>query len=60
MLNLESNQEMGSKEADLSHREFHVQPGVIDLDHLELVALKRVSKSSWMPHLRLITPSNSL
>jgi hypothetical protein len=33
-----------------------VQPGIIDLNHLELVALKRVSKSSWMPHFRLISP----
>lgn len=39
---------------DPSYREYCVQPGVIDLDHLELVALKRVSKSSWMPHFRKI------
>ena len=58
-LNLELNQEMETKEADPAHLEYRVLPGIIDLDHLELVALKRVSKSSWMPHLRLIAPSDS-
>jgi hypothetical protein len=59
MLNVGLNQEMQDKEADPSHREYRVQPGVVDLEHLELVALKRVSKSSWMPHFRLIAPSQS-
>jgi len=53
-LNLGLYQEMAEKEADPSYQEYRVQPGVIDLDHLELVALKRVSKQSWMPHFRLI------
>ena len=33
------------------------QQGVVDADHLQLVALERVSQSSWMLHLRLIPPS---
>ena len=33
------------------------QQGVVDADHLQLVALERVSQSSWMLHLRLISPS---
>ena len=56
MLNLRMDQKMEGKEVDLSHLEYRIQPGVIDLDHLELVALKRVSKSSWIPHFRLISP----
>jgi len=51
---------MEGKDADPAYREYRVQPGTIDLNHLELVALKRVSKSSWMPHLRLIDPSRPL
>jgi len=54
-LNPGLHQEMAEREADPAHREYRAQPGVIDLDHMELVALKRVSKWSWMPHLRLIT-----
>ena len=56
MLNLRMDQKMEGKEVDLSHLEYRIQPGVIDLDHLELVALKRVSESSWIPHFRLISP----
>ena len=51
---------MGVKDADPAYWEYRVQPGIIDLDHLELVALKRVSKSLWMPHFRLINPSSLL
>jgi hypothetical protein len=47
---------MSSKEADRTYWKYRIQPGIIDLNHLELVALKRVSKSSWMPHFRLIPP----
>jgi len=56
VLNIGLNQEMEGMKANPSYREFRAQPGVIDMDHLELVALKRVSKYSWMPHFRLITP----
>ena len=56
MLNLGLNQEMEGKEADPSYPEYRIQPGVVDLDNLELVALKRVAKSSWMPHFRMISP----
>ena len=59
ILTLGLNQEMEGKTADPSHPEFRVQPGVIDLDHLELVALERTSRSSYMPHFRLIPPSKS-
>jgi len=59
VLSLESYQDMEGKNADPSFWDYRVQSGVIDLDHLELVALKRVSKSSWMPHFRLITPPQS-
>jgi len=31
--------------------------GVVDADHLQLVALERVSQSSWILHLRLIPSS---
>lgn len=31
--------------------------GVVDAEHLQLVALERVSQSSWMLHLRLIPPA---
>ena len=31
---------MQTKAADPSYREFRVQPGIIDLEHLELVALE--------------------
>ncbi|KAF9784370.1 hypothetical protein BJ322DRAFT_1109090 [Thelephora terrestris] len=51
-------EEMESKEANPSYYKYRVQPGVIDMDHLELVALKRVAKASYMPHFRLITPPN--
>ena len=37
------DQETKGKEADPSHPEYRVQPGVIGLDHLELVALERTS-----------------
>jgi hypothetical protein len=50
------DQEMKGKEADRSYYEYRVQSGVIDMDHLELVGLKRVAKASYMPHFRLITP----
>ena len=50
------HQEMLDKAADPSYYQYRGQPGVIDIDHLELVALKRVAKSSYMPHFRLITP----
>ena len=60
MLNLALNQEMGREEADRTYWGYRVQPGIIDLEHLELVALKRVSKSSWMPHFRLIPSSPPL
>jgi len=46
-------EEMAGKAVN-SHPEYRVQPGIIDLEHLELVALKRVAKSSYMPHFRLI------
>ena len=37
--------------------EYCIKQGVVDADHLQLVALERVSQSSWMLHLRLIPPS---
>ena len=40
--------------ADPSYRQYCVQPGVMDFNRLELVALKRVAQSSYMPHFRLI------
>lgn len=55
--NSELNQEMEGKEADSSYLMYRVQPGIIDLNHLELVALENVSRGSWMPHFRLIPPS---
>ena len=55
MLNLGLNQEMEGKEADPSYPEYRIQPGVADLDNLELIALKRVAKSSWIPHFRMIS-----
>ena len=63
MLNLGTlglDQEMQGKDADPAYRKYRVQPGIIDLDHMELVALKRVSKHSWMPHFRLIDSPGSL
>jgi len=57
VLTLGWNQEMQDKPPVPSHSEYRVQPGIIDLDHLELVALKRVTKYSYMPHFRLISPS---
>jgi len=50
-------EEMEGKPADPSYHQYRVQSGVIDMDHLELVALQRVAKASYMPHFRLITPS---
>ena len=41
---------------DPDHARYRIQPGTVDLDHLELVALVRVSRGSWMPHFRLIVP----
>jgi len=57
VLNHGPDQEMKGKEADPSHLEYRVQPGVNDLDHLELVALEKVSGSSWTPQFRLIARS---
>jgi len=57
MLNYGLNQEMRGEAADPSYWEYRAQPGVVDVAHLELVALKRVSVSSWMPHFRLIPAS---
>ena len=39
------------------HAKYCVQPGIIDAGHLELVALVKVTRDSWMPHFRLIAPS---
>jgi len=49
--------EMMVKAGDPLHFQYWIQPGVVDIDHLELVALKRVAKASYMPHFRVITPS---
>jgi len=38
------------------HPKYSVQPGIVDVDHLELVAFVKVAKGSWMPHFRLIPP----
>ena len=51
------NQEMKGKEADPSHLEYRIQPGIIDLDHLGLVVPKKIAKSTRMPYFRLIDPS---
>ena len=59
VLNLGPDQEMKGKEADPSYLEYRVQPGIIDLDHLELVALERIATSTWMPHFRLTDPFQS-
>jgi len=56
MLNIGLNQQMQGKEADPAYLEYRAEPGTIDLDHLELVALKRVAVGLWMPYFRLITP----
>lgn len=53
---MEFFEEMRDKTPDPSYTEYRSQPGVIDIDHLELVALKRVSMHSYIPHFRLITP----
>lgn len=37
--------------------EYCFREGVVDAKHLQLVALERVSQSSWMLHLRLIPPT---
>lgn len=60
MLNLGLDQEMQGKEVDPSYSGYRGQPGIVDLEHLELVALKRVAESSYMPHFRLISPSQPL
>jgi len=39
------------------HRKYALQPGIVDVDHLELVALTGAAGSLWVPHFRLITPS---
>jgi len=57
MLTIGSNQEMQGKEANPAHLEYRVQHGTIDVDHLALVALKRVAVGLWMPYFRLITPT---
>jgi len=49
-------EEMRDEVADPQHLHYRFQPGIIDLDHLELVALKRVCKYSYMPHFRLVAP----
>lgn len=54
MLNVGLYQEMQGRVPDPSYLEYRVQPGVIDLDHLELVSLKRVAMGLWMPYFRLI------
>jgi len=48
---------MQGQEANPAYREYSLRPGIVDFYHLELVALKRVAKSSWMPHFRLLAPS---
>jgi len=48
---------MQGKEGDPAYLEYRVQPGIIDLYHLELVALKRVAVGLWMPYFRLIAPN---
>lgn len=53
-LTLGINQEMREEVADPSYQRYGFQPGVIDVYHLELVALKRVCKYSYMPHFRLM------
>ena len=57
VLNYRLHQEMQGKAADPLHLKYHAQPGVVDVAHLELAALRRVSVSSWMPHFRLIAAS---
>ena len=51
---------MEGRIGDPIHAKYCVRPGVIDLDHLELVALVKVTRGSWMPHFRLITPSRGI
>jgi len=56
-------EEMEGKPAyshDQEYQEYCIQSAVAVLKNLELVALKRVAKSSYMPHFRLITPTPSL
>jgi len=48
---------MEGREPDPMHSKYSVQPGILDLNHLELVALVRVSRGSLMPHFRSIPPS---
>lgn len=54
MLNLVLNWGVQRKVVDQPHREYCFRPGVVDFGHLEFFALKRVSKSSWIPQFRLI------
>lgn len=54
MLNLGLNQKMKEAVANPLYLRYRVQPGIIDFDRLELVALQRVSQGSWMQHFRLI------
>jgi hypothetical protein len=37
---------------------YSFRQGVVDADHLQLVALERVSQSSWILHLRLTPPAD--
>ena len=55
VLNSGLNQEKEGEVPDPLHQKYALQPGIIDIDHLELVAL--TSGSQWVPHFRLITPS---
>jgi len=55
MLTLELNQETVVTQP---HPEYLVQHAIVDLDHLELVALEKVAKSSFIPHFHLIAPSS--
>lgn len=59
MLTLRFDQEVRDEVADPSYQCYCFQPGVVDLDHLELVALRRVCKYLYMPHFRLIAPFQS-
>jgi len=41
-------------EDQASNSVYRIQPGTVDINHLELVALERVSKGSWMPHFQWV------
>jgi len=58
-LKLILNQEMEGKVADRMYPEYRIRRGIIDLDHLELVALVKVAKDAWMPHFRRIALSRN-